>query len=335
MKKVNEYFKFESNFASKHKLNTCNKYVPQEALDKIENGCSLEQLESLKKSGYDIFKYRTQITIHGLFPKLSTRRIGGYVNLTQNMNKSIGVRYNAIDYEKKSKLYDMICTIDKKWHTEHNSQAYNLYKIELLPDNLKENKNKVMDIVTRFQEEAKKIDMSLFFGTVNCYMAQDLFRYFMVLSINISCFYESNFEKMFENISGMTYSDGLIQYKAIKEAQTKEREERERQWEAQRLQWRHEEEEKKRKMNEERNEFIKMNPLNGFAKMDSYSTKMNDILAAVTRDYSGSFSWKFYIVTKSFGRLCLNECNIDGIRNRNAKGREARTNYNNIYVKCS
>ena len=88
MKKLENFFEIAGQKDSKHILNTCNRPVPQEILDEIEKGCSLETLEKLAKD-FDVFKYGTQITIHGIFPETSTKRIGGsYVNLIQNKNNN-------------------------------------------------------------------------------------------------------------------------------------------------------------------------------------------------------------------------------------------------------
>ena len=89
---------------SKHILNLADADVPQSVLDKIEDGCSLETLEEIAK-GFPICRYSTQITIHGRFPEISKRRVGGvYVNLVRNKNGSVGVKWNAIDAEKRRRL---------------------------------------------------------------------------------------------------------------------------------------------------------------------------------------------------------------------------------------
>ena len=64
---------FEKNGITdnKHILNTSEITVDESVLNEIEKGgVTLERLNELNKSGLDIYKYQTQITIHGLFPEL-------------------------------------------------------------------------------------------------------------------------------------------------------------------------------------------------------------------------------------------------------------------------
>jgi hypothetical protein len=98
IKDKKKIFSSDSGFDTPKKINRSEKIVDKEILDDIENGITLETLNELD---LPIFKYTTQITIHGLFDKLTQQRIGGYKWIFQNKNKSIGIKWNAIDYEKK------------------------------------------------------------------------------------------------------------------------------------------------------------------------------------------------------------------------------------------
>ena len=108
---------------SKHILNTCpNKTISDEILNEIENvGVTFERMTELSKK-IDIFRYRTQITIHGIFSELQNNRIGSYKNLFQNKNKSIGVKWDAIDKEKKSFIYEKLWYFN--FQTFHNSTEH-------------------------------------------------------------------------------------------------------------------------------------------------------------------------------------------------------------------
>lgn len=196
MKQLEKFFDIETQYDKKHKLNTCNKKVPQEYLTSIENGCSIEQLEEMMHKKFDVFKYKTQITIHGIFPELSTNRVGWYVNLTQNKNKSIGVRYTAIDHEKKTRLFGLLSKVCD-WRITENSSQYYINKMEVLPSDWKNNREKILEIVRKYEAEAKKIDKSLFVGNVSCYIAQGLFHCYICLDVNICCFYEKKLSETF------------------------------------------------------------------------------------------------------------------------------------------
>ena len=255
MKQLEKFFSIETEYDKKHKLNTCNKQVPLEYLASIENGCSIEQLEEMMRKKFDVFKYKTQITIHGIFPELSTNRVGWYVNLTQNKNKSIGVRYTAIDHDKKKRLFGLLSKVSE-WRVQENSTQYYICKMQVLPNDWEKNRDKVLEIVRKYEAEAKKIDKNLFVGNVSCYVAQGLFRSYMCLDVNICCFYEKNFEKLFENLSGMTLEDGKERYETIKADEKRKHDELEAKWRKEAAERKLKEAEKLDKMEEIINKFI-------------------------------------------------------------------------------
>ena len=311
MKQLEKFFDIETAYAKKHKLNTCNKRVPQEYLDKIEDGCSIEDLEEMMKNRFDIFKYKTQITIHGIFPEISTRRIGGYVNLTQNQNKSVGVRYSAIDYEKKSRLYKILADVGG-WGIERNSVSFSIHKMKELPwasecKSKEEFLERCQNIVKEFREIADRIDRSLFVGYVDCYLAQTLWgSKIIVLSVNVMCFYEKNFKAIVENISGKTFAEceTICEEKRIeRERLKKERDER---WAIERAKAAEEKKAKKEK-------FLAENPIpDGFSHIDEeYSPQVGDIVMKLEDGWSG-YKFVFYTFVKHGGRLLIKPCDING-----------------------
>jgi hypothetical protein len=101
MKKIETLFTSDS-YDKKNITNKSNVVISHEMLNKIEtDGATYEILQEL---GTPVFKYWTQITIHGLFPELHKNWINGYKNLFQNKNLSIGVKYQAIDSLKKQTI---------------------------------------------------------------------------------------------------------------------------------------------------------------------------------------------------------------------------------------
>ena len=105
-------FEKSGDFDKKNKLNRSKKLVPLDLIESIEKkGITIEQLEELK---FPVFKYKTQITIHGQFPDLSENRIFGYKSVFQNKNNSVGIRYIAIDAEKKRFLSKVFSTYNRK-----------------------------------------------------------------------------------------------------------------------------------------------------------------------------------------------------------------------------
>ena len=304
MKQLEKFFSIETEYDKKHKLNTCNKQVPLEYLASIENGCSIEQLEEMMRKKFDVFKYKTQITIHGIFPELSTNRVGWYVNLTQNKNKSIGVRYTAIDHDKKGRLFGLLSKVSE-WRVQENSTQYYICKMQVLPNDWEKNRDKVFEIVRKYEAEAKKIDKNLFVGNVSCYVAQGLFRSYMCLDVNICCFYEKNFEKLFENLSGMTLEDGKERYETIKADEKRKHDELEAKWRKEAAERKLKEAEKRDKMEEIINKFISENPApEGYSRRENYQPQVGDSVCRLYFDkYSKTYKWVELTCKKYFGKL--------------------------------
>ena len=316
-------------------MNTCTKKVPKEYLDQIEQGVSLETLEKMMSKNFDVFKYKTQITIHGIFSDLTTRRVGGYVNLTQNQNRSIGIRYNAIDYEKKKRLFSMLKTLGI-WYAERNSQNYLIYKMQCIDSG---SKAEILAAVAKYEEEAKTINRDLFVGNVYCNLQQDMWgRIYVVLTCNICCFYEKNFSALFTNLSGMTLEDGEKKCAEILEKEKREREERDREYEIKRAQWREEEEKKKAEILERKKQFILDNPLNGYELRENYLPRIGDVIAYVHYEkYGDKFEWRFRSCKKSFGKLQASRCNEKGekIQSWGDKAKHIAEPIGKIYVRIA
>ena len=304
MKQLEQFFSIETEYDKKHKLNTCNKQVPLEYLASIEKGCSIEQLEEMMREKFDVFKYKTQITIHGIFPELSTNRIGWYVNLTQNKNKSIGVRYTAIDHEKKKRLFGLLSKVSE-WRVQENSAQYYICKMQVLPNDWEKNRDKVLEIVRKYEAEAKKIDKSLFVGNVSCYVAQGLFYSYMCLVVNICCFYEKNFGKLFENLSGMTLEDGKKKYAAIQAEEKRKHDELEAKWQKEDAERKLKEAEERKRAEERRNKFISENPApEGYSRRENYQPQVGDSVCRLYFDkYSKTYKWVELTCKKYFGKL--------------------------------
>lgn len=82
-------------------LNTSSKKAGISA-DEIEAGVTIERLEALK---VPVFRYATQITIHGDVEDFNeASRPAGYASIFRNKNGTVGVRYVAIDAAKKEIL---------------------------------------------------------------------------------------------------------------------------------------------------------------------------------------------------------------------------------------
>lgn len=172
----------------KNKVNRSNEEVSIDILEKIEKGIDIEFLET---TSLPVFCYQTQITIHGKFPaNLSTNRVGGYKNLFQNQNGSIGIKYNAIDFSKKNDLIKVCENLDyneNQWRANLNSSSFSLSQVFKFPT--KE------EALTKFNEvklENSKFPKDSIIGVINanCFYNSWFGVYVLVNDLVISAIYE-------------------------------------------------------------------------------------------------------------------------------------------------
>lgn len=212
----------KEHYDSKKILNRSEKTLPQTVVDSIENnGITLEMLDSL---GVPVFRYKTQITIHGQFPRFDYARTGdhGYKNVFQNKNNSVGVHWTAIDTEKKQKIYNYLYQFD--WSIAHNSTQYFAYKQKHFHtiEELVAEKKQIL-------EEVAHIDTSLFYGNVHVFYYPEIWGglYTAQTILNIGGIYEANVVKCIENILKMPMDrvEAILEEKRkIKEAQARKME---------------------------------------------------------------------------------------------------------------
>ena len=186
-----ELFSHDSGFDTRKALNRSDEIVPKEILDDIEKGISLE---TLNKIDLPIFKYKTQITIHGQFGELNKHYVGRYKSLFQNQNKSIGVKWNAIDYAKKKQIYDVMNKLG--WSIKYNSNEFYAKKTRKYD---KDNFNELKKLYDQ-------IDDSYYIGykelyTIPTYNGKDL-----VLKVNVSAILKENVWMFLDKSFGVSES---------------------------------------------------------------------------------------------------------------------------------
>jgi len=133
----------EAKFETPKKTNLSNKKIADSTLEEINNfGVTIEQIEGL---GVPVLKYKTQITLHGVFDtdKIDGYRSTGYKSMIVNANKTLGVRYVAIDADKKSWIktaiyLDKLRDRKKGWTLFKDSQGWTLQKKVSTIDEVKE-----------------------------------------------------------------------------------------------------------------------------------------------------------------------------------------------------
>ena len=322
--KIQDLFEKVSVYDSKHIKNLSKKKVPQQLLEAVENGCSYETLLQLAK-GYPVCKYQTQITVHGIFNDLGTRRVGVYVNLCKNKNQSLGIRWSAIDYNKKDELFNTIRTVDRAWHVVKNSQQFYLVQMVRVKDQDEYNRT-----LADFKRKAASIDTSLFTGSVSAYGMLDVFgRVYVVLKVIVNCFPIQNMQKITENITG---KDAAFISSALA-TEKEERMKREKEYEDEMQAYERQVAEKKRIYDQQLAAWKAQNPIpESFRKVSNHTLQPGDIvLYRIAGDSVANFHFEYRVYYKSFGRLCHALCDIDG--NRLGKGFEAFTSAKDVYLK--
>lgn len=201
---------------ARRRINTSNQNAGITAMD-IESGVSLETLESLP---VPVFKYQTQITIHGFLPDIEQDRVNGYKAIIKNNNGTIGVRYSAIDGKKKkiiAKALDLcpreLCRMS--WF--ENSQGAQLQKSFIGADDL-------------FKARLLKSEIpDLFVGST--YIARDPMTGVIYVVADFCAIPESSLWQFVSWLTSgtipdqQTYDAAILKYKEEKAAQRKKEQE--------------------------------------------------------------------------------------------------------------
>jgi hypothetical protein len=295
---VKKLFTKEGLCDTKHKINTTNKDIPASVLETINKGITIEQLEKLSEQGYDIYKYSTQITLHGICKELTNESVNFYKSLILNKNQSIGIKWVAVDNAKKC----LICNKLKYfgWNTISNST-------ELHPS-LINRFEKYEDAVAKCNEYkaiAEKIDGNLFFGSYQIYIGEWMGLCYAVFDLLINGIKEENVNTLIEQVTGKSIAEVEA---FIKEADAKreaERKEWERKYDLER-------EQRKAEAEMFNKQFAKKLE-NEYIAVDSTSLKNGDIFYAVRPNCDFKNELVGYIYGK---RTCkpLNYCNCNNNR---------------------
>ena len=212
----------KANFDTRKQLNRGSKIITDDMITR--DGFTIESLEQL---GMPIFKYKTQVTLHGIYNG-NVDRVGDYryKYLIHNQNKSIGIKYNAIDYDKKKTVYGYLRDVLGFRTTENSTEYFSDKWSKFTFD-----KQELLAMYAAAKEEASKINTSLYYGTLKVFLAQIPFMGATVVTrIDINAIYEQNVVPFIESVTGRTLAE-CDQYIAdkIAAAQARKQEEQDRQ----------------------------------------------------------------------------------------------------------
>lgn len=188
------------SYDTKKKLNRSKQLINFPELDISCNKDIIITSESLDKLNVPIYKYKTQITVHG---KLSDKAdsyikfyhgyVGYYKSLMINKNGSLGIKYNCIDLDKKSQIADKV-----NLRRHRTSTADYLYKNARFDSAEKASQY----MVDKKKAIEKHIDQKLFIGTMNLYSAcHPFFGIYVCFEMHIRAIKTENVQKLIDGIS--------------------------------------------------------------------------------------------------------------------------------------
>ena len=284
---------------NKHILNTCSKVIEQSFLDKIEKqGITSEQIIEMTNKGIDIYKYQTQITIHGIFPELINNYLYSYKYLFQNKNKSIGIKYNAIDIEKKLKIakYSSI----SGWAKYHNSSEFSIFKQKRIDNN-----EQYQSVLIEYNDIANRINKDLFFGRIYIYTGNAFGSIYLVINIELNAILDMNMNALIEQINNEQIDILTEKIREKDELQRIEKEKREKEWELLKQQ----REKEQRELIERISNFVANNKLEGYEKLQNIEVKKGIMYATPLES-----DWKYFIISKIGKNHFTAECNSLGVK---------------------
>ena len=293
--KIENLFRTNGHFDKKHKLNTTNKNIPLDIIESIEKiGITSEQINELISKGYDIYRYGTQITLHGICKELTNDRIFWYKCLVLNKNKSIGIKWIAIDRQKR---LDIISKL-KYFGFSCVNNSTELYPCKIQRFNDKSNAIKYMN---ELKDRMNKIDENLFFGYQNLFLSEYLGMYFVVYELFINGIFEKNIDTLLEQIIGMNKKE--IEQKIAKIEY--EKEQRYIAWNKKYNEQKEiEQSEYQKKLDIVENELI----ANGYKKVLSNTLPKDTIFIHVGKSYDNQPEKEYFYMTARTAK----KCNADG-----------------------
>jgi hypothetical protein len=268
LSKKEQLFSADALCDSKHKLNTTNKQIPLSVVSEIERkGLTI-------KSGYDIYKYKTQITLHGICEVLSQKgRLDNYKCLTLNKNQSIGIRWIAIDRLKKREIVNKLRYFG--WSNVDSST-------ELFPSKCKRysSREEAINQCIEWNKELQRLDKSLFFGDYSIYIGY-YYSWYACCDMHINGIYAKNVDKVIEQLAGKTMSEINTH---IAEVEAEKAEER-RKWKAE---YERNEAERKRKQAEIAAK-LKAELEQNYIGTTTDKVEKDTIFYVIRRDYSDGY----------------------------------------------
>lgn len=159
MKTIEDILSVNGKQDNKHKKNAnSDKKIPFSLLDDIDEGITSEKIEELIDDGYNIYRYFTQITLHGICNNFSNDRFGYYKNINLNKNGSLGIKWNAIDINKKKRIGQILKYFNFGYCRDSKGDTYTMSK--------RVDDGNYMTILNEFKNIINRVNKDIFFGNM-------------------------------------------------------------------------------------------------------------------------------------------------------------------------
>lgn len=222
---------FSASFACdrKHRLNTTVKPLPLGLLKEFTSeGLTLERVEELLSEGYDIYRYQTQLTVHGLCQESLPAYVSGYKSVSINKNGSVGVRWISVDRAKKLRIIGLLkrygwCAVSSSTSLHPELRSHHSTFSE------------AADACLSYKSIMDRVAPDLFYGSYSIYVLQSPYLgFFAVLDLLINGILEERIPALIESILDKPYSVVLQEVHVKDEAEAARRAELDAQWRAER-----------------------------------------------------------------------------------------------------
>lgn len=225
MSDIVELLSERTNYDTRKVINRSDKIISPEIMRQIEDrGITSEELNDLS---VPIFKYRQQVTLHGHFDDMQTwGRIGHYKCLVRNRNETLGIKYHAIDFEKKSAIYSCL-RAGASFKIDKDSSQWFAY----IASPTAKTRAEAMINAERLTAQRDKIDTSLFTGEARVSLHVSswggmVLGYFAALVVEVLALPADNVDRAILNITGRDRLSIEADIRAKEEAERLEREAR-------------------------------------------------------------------------------------------------------------
>lgn len=201
-------------------LNCAPDTVAEITAEELEEGITLERLDSLNVPA---LRYSTQITIHGRIADFNEgARPGGYKAIFRNGNGSVGVRYAAIDAEKKRALARCAKVSQSGWHTSANSSGFEVCRYFIVRDEAQRAEQKAATLAA-----LRSFPVSRYFGSCGVFALAYGMGY--AVSANIGAIPVGELWLFCAEVFGIANAEQLAELEAAAKAA---QDEKDRQWKA-------------------------------------------------------------------------------------------------------